>query len=79
MSRFAIGYEDEYHVLMDCNMYRDTRHSLFNEITTVGLDFRAKQSIDTQIPEIVSNPRYYRSISKAMHLILNKRRDVMLR
>ena len=26
--------EDEYHVLMDCNMYRDFRHNLFNEITT---------------------------------------------
>ena len=27
--------EDEYHVLIDCNMYRDIRHNLFNEITTV--------------------------------------------
>ena len=70
--------EDEYHVLMDCEMYRDIRHNLFNEITTVELDFR-EQSIDTQFLEILSNPRYYRSVSKAMHLILNKRRDVMLR
>ena len=70
--------EDEYHVLMDCEMYRDIRHDLFNEITTVELDFR-EQSIDTQFLEILSNPRYYRSVSKAMHLILNKHRDVMLR
>ena len=69
---------------MDCEMYRDIRHDLFNEkkkkineITTVELDFR-EQSIDTQFLEILSNPRYYRSVSKAMHLILNKRRDVML-
>ena len=39
--------QDEYHVLMDCEMYRDIRHNLFNEITTVQLDFR-EQSIDTQ-------------------------------
>ena len=70
--------EDEYHVLMDCEMYRDIRHNLFNEITTVELDFR-EQSIDTQFLEILSNPLLYRSVSKAMHFILNKRRDVMLR
>ena len=63
---------------MDCEMYRDIRHNLFNEITTVKLDFR-EQSIDTQFLEILSNPRYYRSVSKAMHLILSKRRDAMLR
>ena len=70
--------EDEYHVLMDCEMCRDICHNLFNKITTVELVFR-EQSIDTQFLEILSNPRYYRSVSKAMHLILNKRRDVMLR
>ena len=43
---------------MDCNMYRDICHNLFNEITNVQLDFR-EQSIDTQFLEILSYPRYY--------------------
>ena len=70
--------EDEYHVLIECNMYKDIRHNLFNEITTVELDFR-EQSIDTQFLQILSNSRYSRSVSKAIHLMLNKRHDVMLR
>ena len=63
---------------MDCNMYRDICHNLFNEITNVQLDFR-EQSIDTQFLEILAYPRYYTCsyVSKAMQLILNKRRDVI--
>ena len=48
--------EDEYHVLMDCEMYRDIRHDLFNEITTVELDFM-EQSIDTR-PMPYTKPIY---------------------
>ena len=43
---YGIQFEDEYYVLMDCNMYKDIRHNLLIEITTVQLDFR-EQSIDT--------------------------------
>ena len=70
--------EDEYHVLMQCTMYNEIREGLFVAISTIEINFR-QLPIDTQFLEILSNPLYYRFVSKAMYAILNKRRYAMLR
>ena len=59
-------------------MYNEIREGLFVAISTIEINFR-QLSIDTQFLEILSNPLYYRFVSKAMYAILNKRRYAMLR
>ena len=70
--------EDEYHVLIQCTMYNEIREGLFVAISTIEINFR-QLPINTQFLEILSNPLYYRFVSKAMYAILNKRRYAMLR
>ena len=69
---------DECHVIMHCSLYDDIRTQLFTEINNISDQF-PMLSTDVQILQIVSNPQYYRSTSRAMHNILNRRRCNMLR
>ena len=70
--------EDECHVIMHCSLYDDIRTQLFTEINNISDQFSVL-STDVQFLQIMSNPQYYRSASRAMHNILNRRRCNMLR
>ena len=70
--------EDECHVIMHCSLYDEIRTLLCNEINNIS-DIFSTLSTDVQFLQIMSNPQYYRSASRAMHNILNRRRCNMLR
>ena len=70
--------EDECHVIMHRSLYDDIHTQLFTEINNISDQF-SMLSTDVQFLQIMSNPQYYRSTSRAMHNILNKRRCNMLR
>ena len=70
--------EDEYHVIMHCSLYVDIRTQLFTEISNISDHFPTLPT-DVQFLQIMSNPLYYRSASRAMHDILSRRRCSMLR
>ena len=70
--------EDEYHVIMHCSLYVDIRTQLFTEISNISDHFPTLPT-DVQFLQIMSNPLYYRSASRAMHNILSRRRCSMLR
>ena len=70
--------EDEFHVIMHCSLYDEIRTQLFSEINNISDQF-PMLSTNVQFLQIMSNPQYYRSASRAMHNILNRRRCNMLR
>ena len=70
--------EDEYHVILHCSLYVDIRIQLFTEISNISDHFPTLPT-DVQFLQIMSNPLYYRSASRAMHNILSRRRCSMLR
>ena len=70
--------EHECHVIMHCSLYDDIITQLFTEINNISNQF-PMLSTDVQFLQIMSNPQYYRSASRAMHNILNRRRCNMLR
>ena len=70
--------EDECHVIMRCSLYVDIRTQLFTEISNIS-DHYPTLSADVQFLQIMSNPQYYSSASRAMHNILSSRRCSMLR
>ena len=70
--------EDECHVIMHCSFYDDIRTQLFIEINNIS-DHVIMLSSNVQFLQIMSDPQYYRSASRAMHNILNRRRCNMLR
>ena len=61
----------------NCSLYDDIRTLLFNEINNISDNFPTL-STDVQFLQIMSNPQYYRSASRAMHNILNRRQCNML-
>ena len=65
--------EDECHVIMPCSLYDDIHTQLFTEINEISDQF-PMLSTDVQFLQIMSNPQYYRSASRTMHNILNRRR-----
>ena len=70
--------EDEYHVVMDCKIYDDISDRLFTEICGISFQFR-NLPLDNQFLQIMSNPQFYRAVSRAMYNILNRRRCNMLK
>ena len=68
--------EDEFHVIMNCSMYVDIRSILIRSICTLTVDFLNKPQ-EEQFIELLSNPLYYKVVSKAMYNILNVRRYVV--
>ena len=69
--------EDECHVIMHCSLYVDIRIQLLTEINNIS-DHFPTLSTDVQFVQIMSNPQYYRSASRAMHNILSRWRCTML-
>ena len=70
--------EDEIHVLLHCSMYDDIRDTLFADICNIKRDF-CDLTVDSQFILIMSDPLYFKFVSKAMYCILNRRRCAMLR
>ena len=70
--------EDEIHVLLHCSMYDDIRDTLFADICNIKRDF-CDLTVDSQFIRIMSDPLYFKFVSKAMYCVLNRRRCSMLR
>ena len=67
--------EDEFHVLMVCPTYNDIRHDTVNSICTLSNQF-TELSLENQFIQIMSDPMYYKIVSKFLYSILNKRRYI---
>ena len=65
--------EDEFHVIMQCPMYDDIRSSCLKSIHVLSHEFKELTS-EHQFNEIMSNPLYYRIVSRFMYDNHNKRR-----
>ena len=68
--------EDESHVLMYCPLYDDIRDQLTLSINDINLSLQ-DSSVQDQFIQLMSNPIYYRVVSKAICYILNKRRLIV--
>ena len=69
--------EDESNVILNCTLCDDIRTQLFTEINNMSNQF-PMLSTDVPFLQIMRNPQYYRSVSRAMHNILSRRRCSML-
>ena len=67
--------EAEFHVVMKCTLYDDIRKDCLNHISSLIPFFML--TIEEQFIQVMSNPKIYRSVSKAMYLILNRPHNVM--
>ena len=64
--------EDEFHVIMLCSVFDDIRLQLMVSISKFNQDFK-NLPLQEQFTQIMSNPLYYKIVSKAMHSILNRK------
>ena len=64
--------EDEFHELMVCNKYINIRNDAMNSISDIDYHFPT-YTTHTQFIQMMSNPLYYKIVSKALFCILNKR------
>ena len=67
--------EDEYHVLMLCPIYNDIRHATINSICAITNQFH-ELTTENQFNQMMSDPKYYKIVSKAMYNILYRRRHI---
>ncbi len=67
--------EDEFHVLMVCAIFDDIRCKVLEDIGNITEGF-SNLSLDEQFIQIMSNPQYFKIVSKAMYNILNKKRYI---
>ena len=67
--------EDESHVLLHCPLYADIRCNAIRGICQITADFTTLL-LHEQFVEMMSNPLYYKIVSKAMYYILNTRRNI---
>ena len=63
--------EDEIHVLLHCSMFDDIRHTLFTDGCNIKSDFR-DLPVDSQFISIMSDPRCFKFIAKAMYCIFKQ-------
>lgn len=68
--------EDEYHVIMQCSNYEDIRYDMFTELCNIDIGFNTITN-QQQFIQIMSNPHFYKVVSKAMYSILNIKRCLM--
>ena len=61
--------EDEFHVIMLCSVFDDIRLQFMVSINELNQDLPLQE----QFTQIMSNPLYYKIVSKAMHSILNRK------
>ena len=64
--------EDEFHVIMVYSVFDDISLRLMVSISEFNQDFK-KLPLQEQFAQIMSNPLYYKIVSKAMHSILNRK------
>ena len=64
--------EDEFHVLIVCTRYIGIRIDAMNAISGIDYQFSTYTPY-AQFIEMMSNPRYYKIVSKALFCILSKR------
>ena len=69
---FYDNIENEKHVLLDCNMYSDLRHELFNRATIIEPYFDIS-SADNRIRFFFSNHDMINNIAKTCFNILQRR------
>ena len=67
--------EDEFHVLMVCTWYIGIRTDAMNAISLIDYQF-STYTPHAQFIQMMSNPLYYKIVSKALFCILNKRRHI---
>ena len=70
--------EDELHVLMHCPLYDDIRNELTLSVNNINPSYQ-ELSMQEKFIQLVSNPLFYRVVSKAICYILNKRRFIVYR
>ena len=63
--------EDEFHVIMLCSVIDDIRVQFMVSINEFNQDFK-NLPLQELFTQIMSNPLYYKIVSKAMHSILNR-------
>ena len=63
---------DEFHVIMVCSVFDDIRLPFMVSISEFNRDFK-NLPLQEQFTQIMSNPLYYKIVSKAMHSILNRK------
>ena len=67
--------EDEFHVLMVFNRYISIRNDAMNAISDIDYHFTT-YTPHTQLIQMMSNPLYYKIVSKGLFCILSKRRHI---
>ena len=76
--RHSNEVEDELYVLMCCSLYDDIRDQLTLSINDMNPSLQ-DSSVQDQFIQLMSNPIYYRVVSKAYCYILHKRRLIVYR
>ena len=66
--------EDEFHVLMVCTRYIGICTHVMNAI--FDIDYQFTTALHTQFTQMMSNPMYYKILSKALFCILRKRHQI---
>ena len=70
--------KDESHVLMHCPLYDDICNQLILDVNNMNRSFQ-DLSLQERFIQLMSNPIYYRVVSKTICYTLNKRRFVVYR
>ena len=68
--------EDEFHVTTLCSVFDDICVQFMVSINELNQDFK-NLPLQQQFIQIMSNPLYYKIVSKVMHSILNRKRVKM--
>ena len=63
---------------MRCPLYDDIRNQLTLSVNNINLSYQ-EVSMQEKSIKLMSNPLYYRAVSKAICYILNKRRFIVYR
>ena len=66
---------DEFHVLMVCTRYIGIRTNAMNAISHIDYQF-STNTPHAQLIQMMSNPLFYKIVSKVLFCILNKRRHI---
>ena len=80
MYSYCNEVEDELHVLMHCPLYDAIRNQLTLSVNNINPSYQELSLKEKFIQlHVISNPLYYRVVSKAICYILNKRRFIVYR
>ena len=68
--------EEQFHVRMVCTRYISVRTDAMNAISDIDYQFTT-YTPHAQFTQRMSNPLYYKIVSKTIFCILNKRRQIL--